>query len=281
MVANTWFTKEDSKKVTYESGGNRSVVDYVLMRQCQHSMVSDVTVVNGEACIPQHKLLLCKVEWGECVKRRKAVYVNRCRVWKLKEGENCIAFKEKVEADLAVVGNEEDMESDWCSLKNCLLANAEEVCGMTKGPSRHKTSWWWNDEVKDAVKKKKVAFQSWKKAVKGGGVDRKMVEELRKAYYLVNKESKKAVYKAQSEHTKRLGDMLDEGDAKGNVFKVAKRMIQDNKDIVGGGAIKDSNGELVVDSSKVKDIWSEYYEKLLNEEFDWSRDNLEEVEPVS
>ena len=118
-VANTWFTKEDSKKVTYESGGNRSVVDYVLMRQCQHSMVSDVTVVNGEACIPQHKLLLCKVEWGECVKRRKAVYVNRCRVWKLKEGENCIAFKEKVEADLVVVGNEEDMESDWCSLKNC------------------------------------------------------------------------------------------------------------------------------------------------------------------
>ena len=58
-------------------------------------------------------------------------------------------------------------------------------------------------------------------------------------------------------------------------------MIQGNKDIIGGGAIKDSNGELVVDSCKVKDIWSEYYEKLLNEEFDWSRDNLEEVEPVS
>ena len=36
--------------------------------------------------------------------------------------------------------------------------------------------------------------------------------------------------------------MLEEGNEKGNVFKVAKRMVKDNKDVVGCGAVKDSNG---------------------------------------
>ena len=31
-VTNTWFVKNDSKKVTYELGGTRTVVDYVLVR---------------------------------------------------------------------------------------------------------------------------------------------------------------------------------------------------------------------------------------------------------
>ena len=35
---------------------------------------------------------------------------------------------------------------------------------------------------------------------------------------------------------------MEEGNEKGNVFKVAKRMVKDNKDIVFCGAVKDSNG---------------------------------------
>ena len=46
VITNTCFTKVDSKKITYESGGNRSVVDYILVRVCQCQMESDVTVIN-------------------------------------------------------------------------------------------------------------------------------------------------------------------------------------------------------------------------------------------
>jgi DNA primase large subunit len=74
--------------------------------------------------------------------------------------------------------------------------------------------------------------------------------------------------------------MQEKVDEEGNVSKVAKKMFKDNKDIVGEGAIKDKNGTLVVDGSKIMEVWSEYYEKLLNEEFDWSRDKLEKVDPV-
>ena len=68
VVVNTWFRKDDKKKVTYESGDCRTVVDYVLMRQCDRKRVKDVRVIQDEPCIPQHKLVICEVTIMECVK---------------------------------------------------------------------------------------------------------------------------------------------------------------------------------------------------------------------
>ena len=48
--------------------------------------------------------------------------------------------------------------------------------------------------------------------------------------------------------------MLGKGNKKGNVFKVAKWMVKDNKDVVGCGAVKDSSGCLVVESARVRDV---------------------------
>ena len=31
VVANTWFMKKKKQMVTYESGGNRSMIDYILL----------------------------------------------------------------------------------------------------------------------------------------------------------------------------------------------------------------------------------------------------------
>ena len=40
-----------------------------------------------------------------------------------------------------------DAEGVWKDLKECILSEATSVCGETKGISRHKETWWWNDEV--------------------------------------------------------------------------------------------------------------------------------------
>ena len=37
------------------------------------------------------------------------------------------------------------------------------ICGMTKGPPRHKETWWWNEEVAEAVRNKKIKYGKWKK----------------------------------------------------------------------------------------------------------------------
>jgi len=37
-------------------------------------------------------------------------------------------------------------------MKGIMMESAQEICGMTKGPRRHKETWWWNEEVAEAVR---------------------------------------------------------------------------------------------------------------------------------
>ena len=52
----------------------------------------------------------------------------------------------------------------------------------------------------------------------------KLEDELKASYCQIKSETRKVIYRAQSENAKILGDMLEEGNENGNVFKVAKRM---------------------------------------------------------
>ena len=54
-----------------------------------------------------------------------------------------------------------------------------------------------------------------------------------------------------------------------------------NKDVVGGGGVKNANGKIVVEESKINEIWRTYFEKLLNEEFDWNRNGLDMADAVA
>jgi len=56
VVLNTMFQKEDSRKVTYVSGGNMSQIDYILMRKVDCKRVRDVKVIPGESCLKQHSM---------------------------------------------------------------------------------------------------------------------------------------------------------------------------------------------------------------------------------
>jgi len=43
------------------------------------------------------------------------------------------------------------------------METAQDICGMTKGPRRHKETWWWNEEVAKAVMEKKIKYGKWKR----------------------------------------------------------------------------------------------------------------------
>src|SRR6476469_6413690 len=60
----------------------------------------------------------------------------------------------------------------WAGMKGSMLKAAEEVCGMTKGPPRHKETWWWNEECDRVVKEKRRLFGEMQK-LKQGKVDRR------------------------------------------------------------------------------------------------------------
>jgi len=89
--------------------------------------------------------------------------------------------------------------------------------------------------------------------------------------------SKKLIASVKEVQRQRLGDMLINEDAKGNIFKIAKQMVKKNKDVVGARCMKDVDGIIVVDNEKIMEVWKRYYEEVMNEEFDWDKDNLEIV----
>ena len=51
-------------------------------------------------------------------------------------------------------GRPMDAEGVWKDLKECMLSEAISECSETKGISRHKETWWWNDEVATLVQER-------------------------------------------------------------------------------------------------------------------------------
>jgi hypothetical protein len=96
IVTNAWFQKGERQKVTYESGGNRTVIDYVLIRRCDREDVRDVKVIGSEACISQHKLMVCVLVLKESVVRKKKTFESKCRIWWLKDADLQSSFCEQV-----------------------------------------------------------------------------------------------------------------------------------------------------------------------------------------
>src|SRR5213083_131660 len=265
VVLNTWFTKDKSKKVTYESGGNKSVVDYMFVRRCDLAKVSDINVIGSEECVQQHKLLICKIDLQESVKKRKEKFVGRHKVWRLRETEIRKDFAERVQYR-EERREEGDLESMWKGLKDCLLE--ETVCGKTKERARHKITWWWNKDTELAVKDKRRAYELWKKS--GLEVDKG-------AYMLAKGRSKRVVAKAKGEERQRYCDMLEAEDGKGNVFRVAKQMVGLNKDITASGCVRGIDGRTIVEEEGIMQRWKEYYEQLLHEAFDWNKDRISSI----
>ena len=56
---------------------------------------------------------------------------------------------------------------------------------------------------------------------------------------------------------------MDDQEEKGHVFRVAKQMVRKNRDVVGGGCVKGKDGKIVVEEEKIKEVWRDYFEKLL------------------
>src|SRR6188768_3586631 len=121
-----------SKKITYQSGDSKSQIDYILVRRKDKSFLKNVTVINGEACITQHKLLLCNIELpGKLVKQRRKQEIDRCRIWKLKDNEVDAAFRDefKHKAEERETG---DVDFVWNQFKEGIITAADKTCGRAK-----------------------------------------------------------------------------------------------------------------------------------------------------
>ena len=64
--------------------------------------------------------------------------VQKPRVWKLKDEETARLFTHEIAARNDEVTKADDIQKKWILMKETWLKGSKQVCGMTKGPPRHK-----------------------------------------------------------------------------------------------------------------------------------------------
>ena len=60
-MGNSFFKKIDEHYVTYMSGTNRMMIDYILMRRQYLRDLKDCKVIPGESIASQHRLLVASI----------------------------------------------------------------------------------------------------------------------------------------------------------------------------------------------------------------------------
>ena len=132
--------------------------------------MNDVKVIPTVECVQQHNLLIC--DFSVCISpAKKRKFTPRIRTWKLRDPavskDFQDTFKDKVAA-LTPVESADDMEDVWSKLKIPLLETASEVCGLSKKYQWKRETWWWDDKVEEAIKKKQECFKTHIALTKAG-----------------------------------------------------------------------------------------------------------------
>ena len=129
----------------------------------------------------------------------------------------------------------DDIQKKWLLMKETWLKESKQVCGMTKGPPRHKETWWWNRDVEKVIAKRKVCHKAWRKSK--SAEDKHTLDVAKKEVYtavLTPQESKLQEFTA---------DLWSEYGRK-NGFRIAIQMAREGRDVINVYCIKTMSGML-------------------------------------
>ena len=114
--------------------------------------MKDVKVIPREL---QHRLLIADVDKRKLNKVVKKESRVKRMVWKLKKREMQQKFERRVEELVDV-----ETTNLWESFRDGVLTACDELCGKKKVRKSGGNKWWWNEEVRNAIARKKEAFKT-------------------------------------------------------------------------------------------------------------------------
>ena len=154
--------------MTYESGGNKTAVDMILIKREHRKRIMNTKVIPGEEYIHGHYLVVMDMylKVRKYRKNHQGLHLVqfRIKVWKLKKQEVRKAYLEKLQERNIDIEDSGTVEEQWDKVEKAVTEVAATVCGVTKGKCRQRETWWWCDEVEKAVETKKQKLKEWKKA---------------------------------------------------------------------------------------------------------------------
>ena len=102
----------------------------------------------------------------------------------------------------------------WQQMKGIMMESAQDICGMTKGPRRHKETWWWNEEVAEAVREKKIKYGKWKK---------ENTKEARVEYEKSRKNAERVISSVKEKKQKECANDLNDCECQNEIFRRQSR----------------------------------------------------------
>ncbi|KAE8288333.1 hypothetical protein D5F01_LYC12200 [Larimichthys crocea] len=168
------------------------------------------------------------------------------------------------------LGAQEVLPNDWTTTANVIRETGRSVLGVSSGRKVDKETWWWNEEVKECVRRKRLARKKW---------DTERTEESRQKYREMQHKVRVEVAKAKQGAYDDLYARLDSKEAVTDLYRLARQRDRDGKDVQQSRMIKDRDGSVLTGASSVMGRWKEYFEELMNEENERER-RAEEVTVV-
>ena len=173
--------------------------------------------------------------------------------WNLKNEEFELKF-------LTQVG--ETIENNWDRstyevVERDIVEIARRELGESSGGKYvEKETWWWDQQVQEAVKAKKEAFKNWRTT--GNEADKEIYKEHRKT-------AKISVTKAKDLAYEDMYEKLNTREGQTLIYKLANTRKRRALDIADNIYVNDSRGNTLTEDGDIRNRWSGYFSGLLNE----------------
>ena len=246
-VANTWFKKTDKRKITCSAGGCGTEIDFVLVGEKYRKYIRDVKITPWEL---QHRMVVVDLDKKILKKVVRKEPMIRRKIWKLNENQTRVRFEKRVKELVST-----DAPDLWKTCRDGVLKACDELCGKKKSRRDQGDMWWWNEEAKDTITRKKVAFKE---------LCRFPSEENKNQYKRIRNQTRKIVARAmRMEADQELNNLYQNSDS---VFYFLRRMKKEGKDVVGGRCLRGGDGRLGFIEEDREKIWKKHMKKIMNEE---------------
>ena len=270
FLANTFFQHKDIHKYTWkrgEGGGveQKSLIDYIICEESIRSCVKDARVVRGVLDVSDHFLVIAvlhvQLKWIR--KKGRDGREDRVDLKSLKEENVNKNYIQELEILNEKIGREmygSDINKLWEDTCKGILEIVEKVCGRVKIGKGRKGDAWWNEEIKEGVKRKRTA---WRKMLQKDVPDDER-ERRKRAYKILKNEVKRIVGKAKKERDEELGVKLSRDFVSNR--KLYHREIRRIRGQQSSNCnrIKDENDRLLERKEEVLGRWRDYFKNLMN-----------------
>ena len=127
-----------------------------------------------------------------------------------------------------------------------ILGACNEVCWKKRGRRSKGEAWWWNDEVKEAISRKKYAYKA---------MCRNSTEGNRNRYEDMMKKALMAVSKAMREKAEGALTEFQNG-----MFRFVGGLMTDGEEVEGIRCVRGGDGKLFLSGKEGGKVWKDYVE---------------------